>query len=362
MSVKYVTVQWTKRKLVYDLFIVAGVAIYVLLFKQLTGRFHTGREVLTGNIVDMRAWGTCAFLMLTLILMIGPLARIDRRFAPWLYNRRHLGVAMFFVALMHARAVLGYYYNYTGDLPQLVAFLVTDNRFTPASAPFPIFGGIALAYLAVMAVSSHDFWQKTLGPSFWKWLHMGVYGVYALVVAHVAFGALQSENHPVFVTMVVGSVAIVGLLHVLAALRSRDTETTWVDLDGERWVDAGTPDSIPEGRAKPVCVPGHERIALIRWEGKVSALHGVCAHQGGPLYEGKVLFGALTCPWHGWQYKPEDGKSPPPFTEELPTYRVRLHEGHVLVLPKPLDTASEPVVFDVAADELARKSKEAQDG
>lgn len=362
MSVKYVTVQWTRRKVVYDLFIVAGIALYVLLFKNLTGRFHRGPEVLTGNIVDMRAWGTCAFLMLTLILVIGPLARLDRRFAPWLYNRRHLGVAMFLVALMHARAVLGYYYNYTGDLPQLVAFLVTDNKFTPASAPFPIFGGLALAYLALMAVSSHDFWQKTLGPSVWKWLHMGVYAVYALVVAHVAFGALQYENHPVFVVMVVGSIALVGSLHVLAAFRSRDRgKTAWVELDGERWVDAGAPDSIPEGRAKPVCVPGHERIALIRWEGKLSAMHGVCAHQGGPLYEGKVLFGALTCPWHGWQYNPADGKSPPPFTEELPTFRVRVHEGRVLVLPKSLaiDSPAEPFVYDVAADQLARKQADA---
>ena len=98
-----------------------------------------------------------------------------------------------------------------------------------------------------------------------------------------------------------------------------------------------------------------ERIALVRWEGKVSALHGHCAHQRGPLYEGRVIDGALTCPWHGWQYRPGDGQSPPPFTETIPTYRVRLHEGRVLVLPKPLPagTATEPATL-VPADALVR--------
>ena len=34
-----------------------------------------------------------------MILSIGPLARLDRRFLPLLYNRRHLGVTMFVLAL-----------------------------------------------------------------------------------------------------------------------------------------------------------------------------------------------------------------------------------------------------------------------
>ena len=40
--------------------------------------------------------------MLTIILSIGPLARLDRRFLPLLYNRRHFGVLTFLVALAHA--------------------------------------------------------------------------------------------------------------------------------------------------------------------------------------------------------------------------------------------------------------------
>jgi DEAD/DEAH box helicase domain-containing protein len=40
--------------------------------------------------------------------------------------------------------------------------------------------------------------------------------------------------------------------------------------------------------------------------------------------EGRVLDGCITCPWHGFQYRLEDGCAPPPYTEKLPTYRLRL--------------------------------------
>jgi nitrite reductase/ring-hydroxylating ferredoxin subunit len=101
-------------------------------------------------------------------------------------------------------------------------------------------------------------------------------------------------------------------------------------------LDAGPARSIPEDRARPLCVPGAERIAVVRHAGQLSAVHGVCAHQGGPLYEGKVIAGCLTCPWHGWQYKPDDGCAPAPFVERIHTYRLRLKSGRVLVDPRPL--------------------------
>ena len=57
----------------------------------------------------IRAFGTCAFLMLTIILSIGPLARLDRRFLPLLYNRRHFGVLTFLVALLHASFMVDWF-------------------------------------------------------------------------------------------------------------------------------------------------------------------------------------------------------------------------------------------------------------
>jgi nitrite reductase/ring-hydroxylating ferredoxin subunit len=44
----------------------------------------------------------------------------------------------------------------------------------------------------------------------------------------------------------------------------------------------------------------------------------------------------VTCPWHGYQYRLDDGCAPPPFTEKLATHRVRIREGIVEVDPNPL--------------------------
>ena len=68
----------------------------------------------------------------------------------------------------------------------------------------------------------------------------------------------------------------------------------------------------------------------------VSAVRSVCAHQGGPLGEGKIIDGCITCPWHGWQYRPADGQSPPPFTEKIATSRVRVVGRRIELDPTPL--------------------------
>ena len=82
--------------------------------------------------------------------------------------------------------------------------------------------------------------------------------------------------------------------------------------------------------------PGGERIAVFRDGGQIGALTNLCAHQNGPLGEGRIIDGCVTCPWHGYQYRLEDGCAPPPFTEKLATYRVRVRNGVVEVDPRPL--------------------------
>ncbi len=43
-------------------------------------------------------------------------------------------------------------------------------------------------------------------------------------------------------------------------------------------------------------------IAVFRHAGTWYAIDGMCSHQGGPLADGVVRDGCVTCPWHGWQY------------------------------------------------------------
>jgi ABC-type Mn2+/Zn2+ transport system ATPase subunit/nitrite reductase/ring-hydroxylating ferredoxin subunit len=102
------------------------------------------------------------------------------------------------------------------------------------------------------------------------------------------------------------------------------------------WLAVGPPASIADGRATIVAAPNGERIAIYRDGATLGALTNLCAHQNGPLGEGRIIDGCVTCPWHGYQYRLEDGCAPPPFTEKLATYRLRLSRGVVEVNPRPL--------------------------
>jgi nitrite reductase/ring-hydroxylating ferredoxin subunit/DMSO/TMAO reductase YedYZ heme-binding membrane subunit len=343
MSVRYRPVQWNRLKLVYDALLLAFVIGYISVFQSVARALFRGAEALSAPILAMRAWGSCAFLLLSGVLCIGPLSRLDPRFLPLLYNRRHAGVLMSLVALGHAYQVLGFYFAW-GKQSELTALFSYDTRFTAASVPFIAFGLAALLIVLVMAVTSHDFWQKFLGASAWKSLHMSVYVAYALVVVHVAFGALQRERNPGFAVLFVSVALTVVVLHVLAGWRASADDVRAARMDGA-WFDVGPVYDLADGRAQAVCPPGAERIALVRQGDLLYAVHGVCAHQRGPLYEGRVKDGCLTCPWHGWQYRAEDGRSPPPFEEQLPTYRLRAKDGRVLVDTRPLPpgTKTEPV-------------------
>ncbi len=98
-----------------------------------------------------------------------------------------------------------------------------------------------------------------------------------------------------------------------------------------------------------------ERIAVFRDGRQIGALTNVCAHQNGPIGEGRIINGCVTCPWHGYEYRLEDGCAPPPFTEKLATYRVRLRDGIVEVDPNALPPGTPAAIMLGANGEAKRK-------
>ena len=60
---------------------------------------------------------------------------------------------------------------------------------------------------------------------------------------------------------------------------------------------------------KPLCVTvGGKEMAVCRLGDKFYALDNFCAHMGGPLCQGRVDDGVVTCPWHGAKYRVENGE------------------------------------------------------
>jgi nitrite reductase/ring-hydroxylating ferredoxin subunit/DMSO/TMAO reductase YedYZ heme-binding membrane subunit len=331
MSAGFKAVQWNRRKIVYDVVLIAGVVLFVGTFMTVGALRHPPGDYPAWIGLRIKALGTCAFTMLTIILMIGPLARLSPRFLPLLYNRRHFGVLTFLVALAHAYSVVDWFavQGAMGDLMNEMVASPGYGKFI--GFPIKALGLTGLSVMFLLAATSHDFWLSFLTPRVWKALHMALYVAYGVLVMHVALGLMQDDRRSFIPILLGGSFALVTALHLAAARREREMAQA-----ARGWIPVGPPDSIPDKRARIIVAPGGERIAVFRDGSEIGALTNLCAHQNGPLGEGCIINGLVTCPWHGYEYRLADGCAPPPFTEKLATYRLRLRDGIVEVDPNAL--------------------------
>jgi nitrite reductase/ring-hydroxylating ferredoxin subunit/uncharacterized membrane protein len=88
---------------------------------------------------------------------------------------------------------------------------------------------------------------------------------------------------------------------------------------------------LAEGTMKRVMV-GAVPLVLARQGGRVYALANTCSHLGGPLAEGTLTPGCVTCPWHGSQFALEDGRViNGPATFPQPTSEARIRAGRIEV-------------------------------
>lgn len=340
MSIVYRAVDWNRQKRICDLTLIGLLVLGLGVFGGVSLWVSPRTTVET---LIIRGFAVAALLLLHVILAIGPMARLDHRFLPLLYNRRHLGVILFVLALVHA-AFSMIQFHALGDENPLVSVFTAYRRdyrvlvhgdVNLAHFPFEPFGACALAILFLMAATSHDFWLRQLGSSLWKSLHLGVYVAYGSLILHVSFGVLQTERSLVYPILILLGFGLLAGLHLAAARKEARLERAApAESKPEGFEAVCLAADLIEGHGKVVRVGGH-RVALFRHLGKVHALSNVCRHQGGPIGEGRILDGCITCPWHGWTYQPEDGRSPPPFHEKLDTYGVQIIDGRVWVRSKP---------------------------
>jgi len=223
MSVGFRAVRWNRQKLVYDAILIAGVALYITSYLIVANWLYPPKDQPAAIDLRIRAFGSCAFLLLSVILSIGPLARLDRRFLLLLYNRRHLGVLTFCVAMLHAWFMIEWYLV-QNNLPNLAAELTKWADYQKfIGFPFKVFGIGALLILFLMAATSHDFWLAFLTPRVWKGLHMGVYFAYGLVVMHVSLGAMQDGGVVISAVLAVVAGKVIAM-HLLADWRERSID------------------------------------------------------------------------------------------------------------------------------------------
>ena len=336
MGLDYTYVIWNKFKKRYDQLIGLGMLLYLLLFAGTTLIFNSDTSIET---LLIRAFGSLAILLLHIILIIGPLSRLNARFLPILYNRRHLGVSMFLAAFIHGGFSLFQFHALGNENPIYSLFTANMEYGSLTNFPFQVLGFLALLILFVMATTSHDFFLANLSAKVWKRLHMLVYLAYVLVIGHVFLGNFQQETSLLTIGLILVGFVTIASLNLLAAVKEWKIDRLQPKATAG-WLEVCDVAEIENDRAKLFSI-GKERVAVFKYDGKLSAVHNVCKHQGGPLGEGKIIDGCITCPWHGYQYLPGNGQSPPPYTEKVATYELKLEGKTVYINPTPFEEGTE---------------------
>jgi nitrite reductase/ring-hydroxylating ferredoxin subunit/uncharacterized membrane protein len=106
--------------------------------------------------------------------------------------------------------------------------------------------------------------------------------------------------------------------------------TAFLEAPGN-WTAVADEANVKESEPVLVEAAGVE-IMVVRQDDSLYALLDRCAHQGGPLHEGKIEHGCVICPWHSSRYRLSDGGAlSGPTSHPQPVLQVRRHEGKIEV-------------------------------
>jgi nitrite reductase/ring-hydroxylating ferredoxin subunit len=107
-------------------------------------------------------------------------------------------------------------------------------------------------------------------------------------------------------------------------------EAVW-HVTAPGWHYLARVDDLPEGRPARVMV-GEVPVVAVRAGSQVHVLADRCSHMSGPLSEGELADGCLTCPWHGSVFRLADGSvARGPATAPQPAFSSRIVGGAVQV-------------------------------
>ena len=117
----------------------------------------------------------------------------------------------------------------------------------------------------------------------------------------------------------------------LSFAQGTGVDNTVFEEGAEEWTAALADAELVEGKPACAVVDGNP-VLLVRQQGTVHALADRCAHRSGPLHEGELGDGTITCPWHGSCFRLEDGSvERGPAAYPQPVYETRVREGSIEV-------------------------------
>jgi nitrite reductase/ring-hydroxylating ferredoxin subunit len=122
--------------------------------------------------------------------------------------------------------------------------------------------------------------------------------------------------------------------HLSFVLGVNVNRTAWQGGPRE-WTPVLADADLAEGEHRKVDAAGVP-VLLYRTAGRLYALASTCSHMGGPLEEGTVAEGCVTCPWHGSTFRFADGSiARGPASTPEPLYQAQARDGQIEVRISP---------------------------
>jgi nitrite reductase/ring-hydroxylating ferredoxin subunit len=218
----------------------------------------------------------------------------------------------------------------------LLGVVVLDLVGQPGAADVVLV--VTILSMLAAAVSGAADYSETDGTALTRATLHATLMVAALVVLIVSAlmrsGAPLDRTLPISLSilafLIVTAGAFVGgdVVYLLGNMVSRHAfrgpGSKWIRLDTGELTDLAM---LPEATPTKMRA-GINDLVVVRIGDRVLAAHHVCAHAGGPLAEGRLVDGAIECPWHGSRFRLADGRAVRgPTVYDQPSYEVRAAEG-----------------------------------
>ena len=188
--------------------------------------------------------------------------------------------------------------------------LYLDLRGKPAdrtAAPRLVGMGAAAAVPAIAAGVSD--WTDTLGAEKRVGFVHALVNDTALLLFTLSWLARRRGGHAAGVGAAVLGAGFLGLGAWLGGhlsyARGVGVDTTAFEVLPEEWTDVAAVDDVTS--APLVADAGGVAVMLLRDGDRIRALQDRCTHRGGPLHEGEVGDGTITCPGHKGTLALKDG-------------------------------------------------------
>lgn len=116
----------------------------------------------------------------------------------------------------------------------------------------------------------------------------------------------------------------------LSYVHGEGVAVTTFEEGPREWTSALLDSELAEGQMTAVDTVGGMQVLLVRDKGEVFAMANRCNHRGGPLHEGELSDGCVTCPWHGSRFDLRNGDlERGPAASPQPAFETRVRNSRI---------------------------------